>query len=74
MTSSFSVSQPLQLFKFPLMFKYQRVALKVKDRILKHGCIEIVPYYTSFHVLRIFMRKIPEDANHEDFLHLSRMY
>ena len=30
MTSSFCVSQPLQLFKFPLVFKYKRVTLKAK--------------------------------------------
>ena len=69
MTSSFCVSQPLQLFKFPLVFKYQRVTLKVKVEYYNSAALKLC-HISSFHVLIMFMRKIPEDANHEDFLHL----
>ena len=61
-------------FQVPIGVQISKSHPKSKDGILRFRCIEIVPYFTSFHALRIFMRKIPEDANHEDFLHLSRMY
>ena len=60
-------------FQVPIGVQISESHPKSKDGILRFRCIEIVPYF-SFHALRIFMRKIPEDANHEDFLHLSRMY
>ena len=56
-------------FQVPIDVQISESRPKIKDRILKFHRIEIVPYL-SFNVLRIFMRKIPEDANHEDFLHL----
>ena len=60
-------------FQVPIGVQISKSHPKSKDGILRFRCIEIVPYL-SFHALRIFMRKIPEDAIHEDFLHLSRMY
>ena len=59
-------------FQVPIGVQISESHPKSKDGILRFRCIEI--FCTSFHALRIFMRKIPEDANHEDFLHLSRMY
>ena len=57
-------------FLVPIDVQISESHPKNKGRILQFRYIEIVPYFTIFHVLRIFMRKIPEDANHEDFLHL----
>ena len=59
-------------FLVPIDVQISESHPKNKGRILQFRYIEIVPYLicTIFHILKIFMRKIPEDANHEDFLHL----
>ena len=59
-------------FQVPIDVQISESHPRSKNKILQFHCIEIVPYLvcSSFHVLRICMRKIPEDANHEDFLHL----
>ena len=59
-------------FQVPIGVQISESHPKNKGRILQFRYIEIVPYLicTIFHILKIFMRKIPEDANHEDFLHL----
>ena len=57
-------------FQVPIGVQISESHPRSKNKILQFRCIEIVSYFSSFHVLRICMRKIPEDANHEDFLHL----